>query len=91
MASVVINLVVSLLILVWLYSRGGTRNVVTCVAGVLAFFAFGPLVNFVNGASVYRGIVVDQLGQPSTGFTLALAGLMVPDRLLAPRDTFVPG
>jgi hypothetical protein len=88
MALVLLNLAGSVVIVAWLYRRGRARNVLLCVAAVYVFMAFGPLVNLLMDETAYRGIVADKVELASTGFLLALGGLLVADLVMAQRDTF---
>jgi O-antigen polysaccharide polymerase Wzy-like protein len=83
--GVVASLGGTLVLLAWLSRRGGTRNVLLCVAAVFAFFAYGPLVNLLMGEQAYRGIVADELVPAALGFLLAVAGLTAADLLLPQR------
>lgn len=85
---VLINLAVSLAVLVRLYVRGGTRNVLVSIAAVFVFFSFGPLVNLVAGASAYAGIVEAEIPRASTGFALALVAMAIGDLVAPQRRTF---
>ncbi|WP_309112234.1 O-antigen polysaccharide polymerase Wzy [Saccharothrix sp.] len=88
MTVVLINLAISLAVLVRLYLRGGTRNVLVSVAAVFVFFSFGPLINLVVGTSVYEGIVTEQIPRASTGFALALVAMAIGDLVAPQRRTF---
>lgn len=86
---VALNLAGSIAVLVWLHRRGGAHNALLCVGAVFLFFAFGPLVNVLMDEEVYQGIVEDRLAQASTGFLLALVGLLLADLVLPQRTGFV--
>ncbi|MET0133369.1 MAG: O-antigen polysaccharide polymerase Wzy [Kibdelosporangium sp.] len=88
MLLVALNLAGSLLILAWLYRRGRARNVLFSVAAVFVFFAFGPLVNLLLDQPVYFGIVTGTVSQASTGFLLALVGLLAADLIKPQRSSF---
>jgi hypothetical protein len=88
MSVVLINFAVSLAVLVRLYLRGGTRNVLMSIAAVFVFFSFGPLANLVVGTSMYEGIVEEQIPRASTGFALALVAMAIGDLVAPQRKTF---
>jgi oligosaccharide repeat unit polymerase len=87
-AVVLVDLAVSLAVLVRLYVRGGTRNVLVSIAAVFLFVSFGPLVNLIAGASAYSGIVVEEIPRAATGFALALMAMAVADLVAPQRQTF---
>ncbi|MET0237946.1 MAG: O-antigen polysaccharide polymerase Wzy [Kibdelosporangium sp.] len=88
MSLVALNLAGSLVILVWLYRRGRARNVLFSVSAVFLFFTFGPLVNLLLDQPVYFGIVAETVSQASTGFLLALVGLLAADIIKPQRSSF---
>ncbi|OLF06593.1 O-antigen polysaccharide polymerase Wzy [Actinophytocola xanthii] len=88
--ALVLNLAGSLVMLGWMFRRGGTRNVLLGVGVVFAFMAYGPLVNLILGESTYGGIVIAHLPAASTGFLLALVGLAFADLLQPQRQVRVP-
>jgi len=87
-AVVLVDLAVSLAVLVRLYLRGGTRNVLVSIAAVFVFVTFGPLVNLIAGAAAYSGIVVEEIPRAATGFALALVAMAIADLLAPQRRTF---
>jgi oligosaccharide repeat unit polymerase len=82
------SLALAVLVLGRLLARGGVRNVLFSVAAFFVFFAYGPVLNLLQGKEVYSGILVSQVDVAVTGFALAMVGMAVGDRLAPQRMHF---
>lgn len=72
-------------LLATMYRRSRGRSLLFYLAAFFALFAYGPVVNYVLGNTIYFGTQVRYIGEACVGFTLALAGLATADVLVGQR------
>jgi len=62
-----------------MYRRSHGQSVLFYLAAFFALFAYGPVINYLLGKSIYFGIDTHYIGKASMGFFLAIAGLASAD------------
>jgi hypothetical protein len=86
--TVLMSLALAAAALFRLGQRGGGRNILFCVAAFFVLFAYGPVINLLAGAAVYKGISLDHVDTAVTGFAAALAGMVLGDMIAPQRKVF---
>ncbi len=71
-----------------MFRHGHGRGILSYLAAFFALFAYGPVVNYLLGNTIYFGIRLQHIDEACVGFTLALAGLAAADLLKKQRTEF---
>lgn len=82
------SIAVAGIVVIFLFQRGGSRNVLGIVAAFFMFFAYGPVFNLVTGADVYVGIDRGTIDEATIGFGIALVAILAADLTVPQRLTF---
>ena len=75
-------LLLSFVLLGAIIKRRGFWNPLTVLAAFYFYFAFGPVINYLFGWSIYSGTIENKIFEASVEQTLAMAGLFVAALLL---------
>jgi hypothetical protein len=81
-------LVLTAILLVMMFRKGGTKNGLFVVAAFFTLFSFGPVLNFLLGRDYYFGVINSLIAKACVGFTLAIAGLAFANWFRPQRTDF---